>query len=328
MSFHRSEEAPEGPAAWPSNPGEVLLFSGGLDSLAGAYERLTTRDTPLALVSHITHNNVVKSSQETLFGWLSETFGQRVTREHFFVSGRTVGDLPFPQDSDREETQRTRSFLFLTLGALVARRRGISRVLMNAENGQMAIHLPLTAARVGAFSTKTAHPSFLAEMERILSALLEFPLEIHNPFLYMTKAEVVKRLVEEAPGVIEASGSCWKAFRVGSGFRHCGECIPCLIRRIALEHRGLELPEYKRDLLREDISSLDADDLGKRNLAELLDFVMHFHRDDLRASALDDFPELLAGSFDAGKATNMYSRFAKEAVTVLSRYPGVRGLLS
>ena len=68
---------------------------------------------------------------------------------------------PFPKDNFRENSQRTRSFLFLTLAALVTRRCGFNKVLFMAENGQFAIHLPLNSSSVGPFSTHTADPQFI-----------------------------------------------------------------------------------------------------------------------------------------------------------------------
>lgn len=325
IRFRRLEEAPEAHREWPQHPGHVLLFSGGLDSLAAAYETLVAGDQPLVLVSHTTANAVTKKSQEDLYALLSERSTDRLSREHFHVSGRTRPDLPFP--SDREDTQRTRSFMFLVLAALVGRRRGHSELLMIAENGQMAIHLPLTQARVSAFSTKTAHPEFVVEMEAWLSGVLGFRIRITNPFLYLTKGEVVRRLVAEAPESIPLSGSCWKASRLGGGQKHCGECVPCLVRRIALESNGMTVDEYQRDLLAEDVDGLAEDDTGKRNLTDLVEFVQHFARDDLKRGITETYPELLNGTFDSDRAIEMYSRFAQEALQVLSRYPGVGRLL-
>ena len=57
-----------------------------------------------------------------------------------------------------------------------------------------------------------------------------------------------------------------------SSFNHCGDCIPCIVRRIAFEHNGIVLPEYRRDLFNEDVTSLEESDDGKRNLVELAEF--------------------------------------------------------
>ena len=310
---------------WKSNGGKVLLFSGGLDSFSAAVEELNA-GTDLILVSHITHNRITKTSQEDLQKLLANKFVNS-SRLSFLISGRKTKILDFPTDINREESQRTRSFLFMAIGALVARRTGHHDVLMIAENGQMAIHLPLTAARIGAFSTHTAHPEVVAELQDILRSLLGFNLKISNPFLYMTKAEVVSTAVKLFGKKLIASTSCWRGSRIGGGMKHCGVCVPCLVRRIALEKNGLLLNEYDRDIFAETIDVLPDNDLGKRNLVELLEFVEYFsgrHSDAIIESA---YPELTNPFIDKASAILMYKRFSKEAKTVMSKYPNIKRLL-
>ena len=114
------------------------------------------------------------------------------------MSSSDVDDV----DHDVETTQRTRSFLFLILGGLVARRTGRREILYMAENGQMAIHLPLTEARIGAFSTHTAHPDVLIEMQKFLSIALAVELKIENPYVLRTKGEVVAVVHSKRPHLI------------------------------------------------------------------------------------------------------------------------------
>lgn len=66
------------------------------------------------------------------------------------------------------------------------------QVVYIAENGQMAIHLPLTQARIGAFSTHTAHPEVLAKAEYFFSEALGLTFHIRNPYVHQTKGEVTK----------------------------------------------------------------------------------------------------------------------------------------
>jgi 7-cyano-7-deazaguanine synthase in queuosine biosynthesis len=322
----------EGPAEpvrqWDDKEGVALLFSGGLDSFCAAAKFLKSK-TPLLLVSHVTHNKVVEESQKSLVAMLEKHFLKRCDRVAFRVYGRSQGDLTFPEDEQRENSQRTRSFLFLALAALAARRIGYRKILTIAENGQFAIHLPLTAARVGPFSTHTAHPEFIYYMERLLRVLLSYEnLSIENPFVYMTKAEVIAELDSKLHKEIPASVTCWKASRVKDQ-KHCGFCIPCLSRRIALEHLKIFIPEYKRDLFNESVESLPPDDTGKRNLDDLVEFISHFRKytprkkDDL----LETFFELYNDYFDQDKVIQMYVRFSKEAVGVLSKYPALTKLL-
>lgn len=192
-----------------------------------------------------------------------------------------------------------------------------------AENGQMAIHLSLTAARISAFSTYTAHPEFLYEMQGLLRNLLNFPINLQNPYLYKTKAEVTANLVKNHRHIIGETVSCWKASRVRGGANHCGICIPCLIRRIALEYNGLSLPEYEVDLLRQDVASMGGYYDGKRNLAELGMFIKIFASAKSQAELEANYPDLVNDYFDSEQAAKMYQRFAIEAQTVFQNYPAI-----
>ncbi len=313
----------------PSNrggDGAVLLFSGGLDSLAAAVQ-LANAGEPIQLVSHITGNRIVSNSQQQVFSYLESCYPRLFGRIACRVSARTHTEHPFPIDQDREETQRTRSFVFLSLAVLAARRRNIRRVVYIAENGQMAIHLPLTAARMGAFSTHTAHPEFVCEIKNVLSQLLGFDFEIDNPFLYKTKAEVVEGVCKHHPKAIEVSISCWKASRVVGEHSHCGFCVPCLIRRVSLEKHGLRLDEYSRDILVEDLSSLPTTDDGKRNLTELLEFVRQFDGSRTTQELVVTFPEVLNPPIDPDKAIDMYKRFAVEAKEVFGQYTSIQRVM-
>jgi len=65
IRFTQRADAPEPPRQWPDIVGMTLLFSGGLDSFAAAVDKLADGVT-LQLVSHVTANQVVRSSQEGL----------------------------------------------------------------------------------------------------------------------------------------------------------------------------------------------------------------------------------------------------------------------
>jgi len=323
IHFVPADGTPEANIRWSTNGNcSLLLFSGGLDSFSAAID-LGGSCERVELVSHVTANPIVRGTQDRLFVYLGEQFPGKFNRITYHVTGRRSGDYGFPSDSDREETQRTRSFMFLTLAALTARRKGIRDVIYMAENGQMAIHLSLTAARISAFSTYTAHPEFLHEMQELLRNLLNFPINLQNPYLYKTKAEVVANLVQNHRDIVGETVSCWKASRVRGGANHCGICIPCLIRRIALEYNDLLLPEYDVDLLRQDVASMGGYYDGKRNLAELGMFIKIFENARSQAELERDYPDLANEYFDGEQAAGMYQRFAVEARTVFQRYPSI-----
>ena len=308
-------------AAFPAqaSEGETLLFSGGLDSLAAAFEFGAKSD--LRLVSHITRNQKTKSTQQELVAILTQA-GLSLPHYQFFVSSTDASNF----DHDVESTQRTRSFVFMVLGALVARRVGHQKVLMIAENGQLAIHLSLNHARVGAFSTHTAHPDVLAMMEHILRTSLDTTFDLLNPYVYRTKSEVIETLWKNLPSGIPVANSCWKNTRLPAGTTHCGECIPCYIRRIAIERHGTDQTAYARNVFSQDISSLPATDEGRRNLVDLCEFVVRF-KDQSDLDLMSDWPELYSQHMDAAKAIQMYRRASLEAMAVLTHYPGVAPLL-
>ncbi|MCX6992871.1 MAG: 7-cyano-7-deazaguanine synthase [Kiritimatiellaeota bacterium] len=326
IKFLNKQGSPESAQTWKYTDGVTLLFSGGLDSLAGAAHFLST-GTPLVLVSHVTHNLSTRRSQESLIEMLQVRLATTIDRFPFMVFARQHGKYIFPSDNDREDTQRTRSFLFLMLAALVARRTGFRRIVAMAENGQFAIHLPLTAARIGPFSTHTAHPRFLSAMQALLQKLLSCSdIAIQNPFVYKTKAEVAGMIPPSLRDCIKTSVSCWMTSRLRSK-NHCGQCVPCLSRRIALESMGIKIDEYERDILQERVGDLPSDDLGKRNLIDLIEFVSRFSSGSSDDDLLAAFPELYDDSFDQAQVLAMYKRFANQASAVLVSYPHIKSII-
>lgn len=326
IEFRQGAAEPETEFEPPEINGRTLLFSGGLDSLAAAVE-FGEGDGGLQLVSHHTRNWRTRNAQRDLVDAL-DGHGFDLSLNQFFVSSRDGG--PGGLEHDVEGSQRTRSFMFLVLGGLVARRQGSSEILFIAENGQLAVHLPLTHGRVGAFSTHTAHPDVLADMEVILSDALEHDIEIDNPYVHNTKAEVVETVVDRFPDLIPISQSCWRNARLGGEYDHCGECVPCLVRHIAIRtaHPGSNDPtEYRRCPWEEEFSGLDPEDTARRNLSDLAEFTELFSTLGEEA-IMSEWPELYSSNIDAGGVIAMYRRSADETKEILESYPGVAPLLA
>ncbi len=82
----------------------------------------------------ITANRVTRQSQIDLYDYIKEHLGEPQWTA-IRTGGRKVVDADFPSDQDREETQRTRSFMFLAIAALAARRSGHHELVVIAENG-------------------------------------------------------------------------------------------------------------------------------------------------------------------------------------------------
>lgn len=323
LEFATMVGQPEGGLAPKLEAGETLLFSGGLDSLAAAIE-FGKKVKPLQLVSHRTKNQPTTKAQNELVKLLAAD-GYNLIHRPCVVS--SSDSKPSTFDHDIENSQRTRSFVFLVLGALYARRAGHEKLLYLAENGQMAIHLSLTAGRIGALSTHTAHPDVLTQMETILRLLLDYQITIQNPYVYKTKREVVSIVWHGLRKAVPISTSCWKNSRLAPPATHCGACIPCYVRRIAIEHHGTDPTQYAEDPWGIDPARLPEDSEARRNIYDLAEFIFRF-KNATDTEIQDEYPELLAADFDVEQVIKMYRRFAVEAEKVWEKYPGPISLLA
>ena len=229
----------------------VSLFSGGLDSLIGAIDSLKSGHTPL-LVSHAGEGAVSKS-QEDCFSALKVAFASsKFDRLRIWMAFRKnlVGGV------ESENTTRGRSFLFFSLGAAAGVGLGREFTLTVPENGLIALNVPMDRLRLGALSTRTTHPFYMARWNELLKAL-DIRGSLVNPYWDKTKGEMVKACADGAilKGIVDQSLSCsspTKGRWDGKPQGHCGYCLPCLIRRASL--------------LSDDPTSYGLDDLRKRAL--------------------------------------------------------------
>jgi len=323
INFIQETGVPVSNFEWQQNNGAVLLFSGGIDSMCAAAE-LVRQKQNVVLVSHNSHGNtVIDNCQRNVHSALEKHFGESIKHIHVKVYGRNLGEYSFP--GERENTQRTRSFLFLSIAALVTRRCGFNKVLFMAENGQFAIHLPLNQSRVGPFSTHTADPEFVDTMRQIFRILLsnqEF--QIINPYLYQTKAEVFSLLPKKLQEQAHLTATCWMISRI-PGNKHCGYCIPCISRRIALEFNSISFDEYAHNLFTMDLNSLSDTDDKKRNIVDYLEFISKFRKvtDSNKNDLCMEFPELFNPTIEIEKALNLFERVSSQSFKVLSKYPSI-----
>ena len=215
----------------------VSLFSGGLDSLIGALEVLECRERPL-FVSH-RGDGAVSGPQGVLFRALSETLAGRQPTNRPLFGLRS--SLSFGKDliAGKEDSTRGRSFLFLALGAFAG--SGLRHVfdLRIPENGLIALNVPLDPTRIGSNSTRTTHPFYVRRWNDLLAAI-GIPGKVVNPYWDRTKGEMVRacKLPDQLRTLLPLSISCahpsTKRF-AADGLNHCGTCVPCVIRRAAIE---------------------------------------------------------------------------------------------
>lgn len=209
---------------------EVILFSGGLDSFAGALERLASTRSRVVLVTHRSAQKAI-SRQVQLGQYLAERFPGRVL--HVQVLARFMGERP------RETTQRSRTLLFSALGQAVAQSFAAKRVCF-FENGIVSHNLPLSSQIIGSMATRTTHPLALRKLDRLMGLVLPGAAPIENSYQWLTKSEVVARIDGNGGAAqIRRAVSCTSIREQNNLETHCGACSQCFDRRFAILHAGL-----------------------------------------------------------------------------------------
>lgn len=224
---------------------EVLLFSGGLDSLGGVGIEAVRDKRRTALVSHRA-NPKISNKQKLL---VQDLCAKCRENKPFHVpvwvqKGEAL---------DREYTQRTRTFLYASLAAVVARAFDLRRIRFY-ENGVVSLNLPISEQVVGGRATRTTHPQVLNGFASLFRLLTDGPFEVENPFLWLTKGEVVDLIGDiGCSELIKHSVSCTHTRDMTRIFTHCGRCSQCISRRfgtLASKYADSDPAEmYKVDLL-------------------------------------------------------------------------------
>lgn len=240
-----------GPPVQPNSPVRpeedcVVLLSGGLDSLVGAVDLVKAHGKCPFAVSQVSAGD---KKRQSLF---ASSIGAGLA--HLQLNHNAV--CP----GTNERSQRARSILFLAYGVLAAtalkRYQGGEDVTLYAcENGFMSINPPLTTSRLGSLSTRTTHPYFLRLFQELLNKAGLF-VRLENPYQFSTKGELLSSCADQTflRKLAHVSTSCGRFARYG--FRHCGRCFPCLIRRAAIHAWGVrDQTDYKFTKLSQDDSN-------------------------------------------------------------------------
>ena len=225
---------------------EVVLFSGGLDSFAGAIEEIAVNKRKVALVSHRSVPKI-DSRQKSLIHTLRQKCDPSVAPIHIPVWINKDKRL------SKEFTQRTRSFLYLSLATAVAKVFDLSRIKIY-ENGVVSLNLPISAQLVGTRATRSTHPQAMRRIADFFQRLLGEEFYIENPFFWKTKAEIVQKITENGFGAsIKDTVSCSRVIGQTKERPHCGKCSQCIDRRfgvLAAEAEEFDpADKYEVDLL-------------------------------------------------------------------------------
>lgn len=253
----------------------VSLFSGGLDSLVGAIDWLENNgEKKILFVSH--HDGNISgpgSVQSNLIGKLKLHFPDRIWHLQSRISQSPL--------SNKDHNYRSRSLLYMAMGIFSANSIKEDIPLWVPENGSISLNFPLSACRIGSLSTRTVHPYYVEELNKILHNL-GINNSVVNPFKHMTKGEIVTECFKRNEKILKAtipiSVSCAKG-RLGAihwnrrNAKACGICLPCIYRRAALDKCELDdlAPGYYGNELKNvDIESGKDSISGLKSLVSLI----------------------------------------------------------
>lgn len=303
-------------------PVHVALFSGGLDSFAGAANQIhVLSEHSFVFVSGATNSRHKYAQREQI-----RVIGREARQEVCHVV------IPFGfnwhgrgHETIQETTQRTRGFVFLTLGAVTALTAGASE--LRYENGLGAINLPYDATQLGTANSRGVHPLTLLLMAELAEHLIGRSFKVENPYLFQTKAEMCNsELTKVLAKHFNLTFSC-DGFPVRThGKPQCGSCTSCLLRRLSLERSGLSIydpgDQYIVDLLRSDTTASD------KQLRHLRAMEWQFQRISLLLKKSDpwqamavQFPELQTlGCEISLRTTTNADTFQQSIVRLYSRY--------
>ncbi|BCH23558.1 hypothetical protein MesoLjLb_33430 [Mesorhizobium sp. L-8-3] len=296
---------------------EVALFSGGLDSFAGAVEDLAVLGKRMVLVGHHSASKVFANQKELISGLRALGLTSQIVYVPVNVTNAGVKAI--------ENTQRTRSFLFACLGFVLARMFEKDEFTFY-ENGVVSLNLPIAGDVLGARATRTTHPKVIRGFEAIFSSLTDRQIEIRTPLQWLTKTEVVQKIVSCGFGpLIAGTNSCTRPRTWTTAKRHCGVCSQCIDRRFAIlaADAGHLDPadQYAVDLLTGD-RSLDAD---VRMAVAYVKFFQVF-ASSTKSSFISDNPEItsalrffpdLSPEQASNRIHDLYRRHADDVVRVI-----------
>ena len=293
----------------------IGLFSGGLDSLAGALETLTKTDKNLILISHRSNSTGVAQIQNGIHRLLDKDFPGRIQYFPFFCN--------LHGERAVEETQRTRIFLYTAIAYSLSTLASEKEIHV-FENGVTSLNFSKRTDLINARASRTTHPKTLKLLEEFYSLVGGTKRPIIHPFLHNTKTDILNKIKEAGKqSYINSTISCTKTFlkfQNNTQASHCGGCSQCVDRRFAAFASGLEDYDAIYDI---DISKDQINDTESRT--HVFDYIraivrynelteLNFQYNML--SEIADVVPFLDGNRPSEKALHIYVLLKKHAEQV------------
>ncbi|MGG4342378.1 7-cyano-7-deazaguanine synthase [Paenibacillus lautus] len=245
-----------------SSTNDVTLFSGGLDSFAGAFHN---------------YKNGIKSDY---LGFINK--GEEKTKQlemskfykEIFDASTEIVLVEKPIRKKVTYIQSTRSLLYLALAVSKAYFNSAQNVYIY-ENGILSLNPEIK----NRYTTKTTHPKTIFMYEHLLR-LLGISIKINHPFLFKTKGQIINDMDVKFKVAIKQTFTC------GQGRSHpershngqCGICIPCLLRKISLAAYNNEKYDVQYEYPYETKISNIKEELYKKDYESNLSYFDSYYR--------------------------------------------------
>ena len=266
---------------------KVALYSGGLDSLAGALE-LLEEGSEVCLVRHRSLSDTVRT-QKQLFNAIRRQEKYKGRAHHYHFKCHLQG----PHAID--ESQRTRAFLYTSIAYALSSAVAPGEFFV-FENGVTSINLRRSEEALNARTSRTTHPKAIRLFEEFFSIVNESPVRINTPYILQTKADIFAKIRSFGQGdLISSSVSCSGSRSKGGQGTHCGTCFQCVDRRLAAyasNSAELDTGIYNKDIV---CSPLNGN--HKKVVTDYIRQARHFYKWDFRSfyrETLIDLTNLIA----------------------------------
>lgn len=231
----------------------VCLLSGGMDSLVGGIDLCEDGRTPLFVAQTVRGDAEHQRKYADVLG-----------KDNLCQWGCHVSKRGASENSTRARSIIFFAYALLATCGISANNSGRKEIYV-PENGFISLNIALDALRIGSLSTKTTHPVYMSALQEIWDDM-GFGVDLILPYRIKTKGEVLIECKNQQlmKSLIMSTTSCGKYAR--HGYRHCGICVPCLVRRASFMKAQMQ-DETERGYCVDDLKHTSSRDIAAVALA-------------------------------------------------------------
>ncbi len=233
----------------------LCLLSGGMDSLVGAIDLHESGRNPLFVAQTVRGDAEHQREYAALFG-----------ENNLCQWSNSINKRGGSENSTRARSIIFFAYALLASCSIAANEKG-RKELFVPENGFISLNIALDSLRLGTLSTKTTHPVYMKALQEIWDSM-GMNVDLILPYRFKTKGEVLLECKNQElmRQFIFGTTSCGKYQR--HGLRHCGTCVPCLVRRASFKRIGIA-DETENGYCVDELKNSDSLDVAAAALASV-----------------------------------------------------------